>query len=837
MHFSILTRRALSPALLLIILIAQACTVSPRGLSLDGTPLTGDTGRSAQLVAQTNFTASLPEPLQPGETLSLTVMDEVTGLLVNSISYPMQRNDDLTYQAVLPLPIHAAVKYRYTRQSSGVVHEDTARGTAIRYRLYIVNGPGNVWDTIADWADRAYARPTGTLQGRVRNADTGSPIPNLLVTAGGATYITDSEGRFELSGLAAATHNFVVYSMDGAYRPFQQGATVAADQTTTVDLAVEPSTLVNVTFEVAMPDDTVAGVPVRIAGNLLQFGNTFADLQGGMSTSADRMPVMNLTAEGRYTLSIALPAGTHLQYKYTLGDGFWNAEHTDDGAFMVREFVVPTEDAVVSDAVAGWAAGDGSPITFEVVVPQVTPPGDIIHIQFNPYGWTEPIPMWPLGNNQWAYKLFGPLNTVGTFGYRYCRNGQCGSADDASTAGESASGRLVSATLLPQNITDSVGTWLWYENPEPTTLVGSVIAARPEGFVTGVEFQSAFRPNWTAFEPQALANIRALGANQLVITPTWTIATASPLTFVAVPGQDPLWSDTARTIGLARSLGLNVALFPQPRFASSWESSLEDPASAFWSRAPRTTEWWNGWFDHYLAFAVNFGDLAAQTGADTLVLGGEWVTPALPGGLLPDGSPSNIPPAVETRWSSVMATVRRHFNGRILWALPFTEASLQAPLPVLKEADGIYLLWDAGLSESPAASTAAYAEEAGRLLDNEVSPLPSVLGKPLYLAIGYASAAGSASGCIAEADVGCLPWEALSRPNPDVPSVGLDLQAQADLYEGMLSALNARPWISGVISRGYYPPAALQDKSASVHGKPAADILWYWLPRLAGIVQ
>jgi hypothetical protein len=34
--------------------------------------------------------------------------------------------------------------------------------------------------------------------------------------------------------------------------------------------------------------------------------------------------------------------------------------------------------------------------------------------------------------------------------------------------------------------------------------------------------------------------------------------------------------------------------------------------------------------------------------------------------------------------------------------------------------------------------------------------------------------------------------------------------------------------------RGYY---ALQDKSASVHGKPAADILWYWFPRLLGVVK
>ena len=65
------------------------------------------------------------------------------------------------------------------------------------------------------------------------------------------------------------------------------------------------------------------------------------------------------------------------------------------------------------------------------------------------------------------------------------------------------------------------------------------------------------------------------------------------------------------------------------------------------------------------------------------------------------------------------------------------------------------------------------------------------------------------------------------------PGTMADLQ----LDYGRLSAINARTWIIGVVSRGFYPPAALQDKSTSVHGKPAADILWYWYPRLLGIVK
>jgi hypothetical protein len=67
--------------------------------------------------------------------------------------------------------------------------------------------------------------------------------------------------------------------------------------------------------------------------------------------------------------------------------------------------------------------------------------------------------------------------------------------------------------------------------------------------------------------------------------------------------------------------------------------------------------------------------------------------------------------------------------------------------------------------------------------------------------------------------------------------VTLNLQLQADIYEAMLTAINDRQWVGGFVSRGYYPPTILQDKSASVHGKRAADILWYWYPRLLGTIK
>ena len=164
---------------------------------------------------------------------------------------------------------------------------------------------------IGSWSDKNTTRPLGGIQGRVLNTDTGVPIPNILVTAGGIQSITDSAGRFDLQGLPVGTHNLVAYAMDGAYQPFQQGAVVAANLNTAVEIHVKAAPLVKITFNVAAPDDTVQGAPIRIAGNLLELGNTFADLDGGLSTTADRMPIMSLQSDGHYSVTISLPVGAY----------------------------------------------------------------------------------------------------------------------------------------------------------------------------------------------------------------------------------------------------------------------------------------------------------------------------------------------------------------------------------------------------------------------------------------------------------------------------------------------------------------------------------------------
>jgi hypothetical protein len=346
--------------------------------------------------------------------------------------------------------------------------------------------------------------------------------------------------------------------------------------------------------------------------------------------------------------------------------------------------------------------------------------------------------------------------------------------------------------------------------------------------VAGVEFQSSYRPNWSYYIPLAIQNAQALGVNWLFFAPSWTYTQPSPLEFGLAPEHDPFWLDSAVMISQARAANLNVGIFPVPQFATT--------ASDFWNRAPGDVVWWQNWFDHYRAFLIHHADLAAQTGAQALVLGGDWLQPALPGGAMADGSASTVPGDAEARWQAIFSEVRRHFAGKVWWALPYAREGVQLTPAFLSGTDGVYVLWDAPLATQSGATKDDMIERASELLDNEVQPLAALLGKPIMLALAYPSATGVESGCFDDGNGGCLAWTELSQPrNPN--SVVVDLRGQADVYEAMLNAINSRPYVAGVISRGYYPPTMLQDKSASVRGKPAADLLWYWFPRLTGVVN
>jgi hypothetical protein len=788
------------------------------------------TGTSPQpnptALAQVKFTVRLPAPIPAGDELYLTVLDEVTGLPFNPQLYKMTPLDAQTYSVDMGFPLGSIVKYRYLRKGPGLAQEATTWGELVRYRLYHAGAPGEVQDFLAAWNDQPYTgTETGRIRGVITNAQNGQPIPNIMVSIAGVSTLSDSLGQYVLDGIQPGTHLLMAYALDGAFKPFQQGATAQGGAATPAPLALQAAPTVQVTFNLKVPTDTAGGAPIRLAGNLLQLGNTYADLGGGSSTVASRMPALTPVqgSATSFSFTLRLPVGADIRYKYTLGDGIWNAEHDLNGKFVLRQLIVPDSDTVISDTVTTWQAGPSAPIIFNVTVPANTPVGDTISIQFSPFGWTEPIPMWPLGNNRWTYRLSSPLYMLGSFGYRYCRNDQCTAAGDLQTAAANQS-RRVSTSLTTENRQDTVRAWSWLPESDPATVTALPIRPRTAGFWTGVEFSSEYHPSWQAYYPATFTGLQSINTSIVVLTPTWTARTNNQsLNFAPIPGRNPLWADNAQITQLARATNLNVALYPMP--------ALRPTASEFWLTAPRNSSWWEDWFSRYRAFALYHADLATQAGARVLILGGESIAPSLPGGLLANGQPSDVPADAESRWRNLIVEVRARFNGQLLWAHPYRTTLGTAPA-FIDQFDGIYLLWSAPLAAN-GQNLDAYLAEANRRMDEEVFPFVSAVRKPVVIAVDYPSARGAAQGCI-QAGGSCLDSTLLNPTNPDIPAVPIDLKGQADLYQAMLIAVEQHSWVSGFIARGYYPPVSLTDKSSSVRGKPAADLLWYWYPRFLG---
>ncbi|MCS7010466.1 MAG: carboxypeptidase regulatory-like domain-containing protein, partial [Anaerolineales bacterium] len=454
--------------------------------------------------ASVTFNVTLPAPILPDETLYLSIVDEVTGLGLNPKNYPMQALDATHYTLTLPFPLGSVVTYRYLRQAVLPIFEDDAYDQPVRYRMYYVQAPGIVQDVVTSWSDMRFTGATGRVSGKVVSAVDGKPIPGILIAVGGQQTLTDSTGYFLIDGLLPGIHNLVAFAPDGAYQTFQQGAMVAEGKNTPAEFSLQPSQFVSVTFLVHAPPDTVQNAPIRLAGNLITLGNTFANLHAGFSTMASRMPTLTPVGGGRYSLTLSLPAGIDIRYKYTLGDGYWNAEHAPDGSFVLRQLILPAGQSTfaVQEYISTWQDGPSSPILFEVETPPETPVSDMISIQFNPYGWAEPIPMWPLGNGKWMYRLYSPFRSLSTFQYRYCRNDQCGIADDIETAPPHY-GRTVTPSLTPQNLKTIISAWKWLQPNQPNAVVGLPVTPRASDFWAGVEFLPASDPSWQPWMPQA----------------------------------------------------------------------------------------------------------------------------------------------------------------------------------------------------------------------------------------------------------------------------------------------------------------------------------------------
>ncbi len=766
-------------------------------------------------------------PNTPAEaTVVLVLLDEVTGLDAVPQRYPLQPQEPGLFTLALVTETPQRLTYRYEMHLEGQTYREvTPTGEPVRYRSALALPEGVLTDQVARWEGWDYAlTPPGRLQGRLVDAATGAAITDMFVFAGGQRALTDARGEFLLEGLPPGLHTVLLWHPDGRYRPFQQQAQVASEATTPVDVALEASQEVPVKFILTPPDDTIPGSPVRLIGDLYRLGNTYADLPGGQSVLAGRAPQLQPRDDGRYEVLLRLPLQVPVRYKYTLGDGLTNAERTDQGLHGRHLWL--QAPAVLEERVVTWRWPGVAPVWLEVETPAL-PAGERVSVQFRPVAetqWHSALPMWPLANGRWGFLFYGPMHPVQATAYRYCRNEQCEVAAEGGALGQT--GRLLRSSALPQSRHERVDAWQWYRPPtRAPEVIAPDIPARAAAFVTGVAWVPDYAPHWQPHLPAALDAARAMHARAVVLQPRWTATARQPYpVFGLVVGEDPLTLDVLDWMAWSRAREMQPWLYPRLRLAP-------DPTAWWQGAGVDTFAWWQAWFERYRRWVLHFAQVAQQGQAAALVLGGPEVAPALPGGQLADGRPAQMLGDADARWRALLAEVRTVYSGPLWWAVD-GQAEPAAP-PFADLLDGLYVRWEPPRLEAEAPTLEDLAQAQAAALD-AWQPVAQESGLPVVLAVAFPSARGAVRGCPAAGGGACLRASALRPGSVQASAVPVDLDAQMALYQALLPALETRPWVQGVLAADFYPPVALQDPSASVYGKPAYAVLWYWFGRWTG---
>jgi hypothetical protein len=804
---------------LLLLLLLSSCAEQPPPI-----PSNAEVSTSAT-TPLTDVTLLVAPPLgtTPDTEISVRLIDSIAGLDIQTVEVPMEPARDGRYQAKLTVPVGSTLTYRYVRQAPSKAVEVTSTFEPVDFRILYIPGPSTIEETIAGWSDAPYSGKTGRIIGTIVNLENNLGQRELLVSAGGITTFTEADGAFRIDGLPEGLHQLTVFSADGAFLPNSQGALVAAGATTPAELRVRPANSIFVTFQLTVPEGLSQDAVVRLAGNISTLGNRFSALTGGMRVSIAHMPVLVRVDPQHYLAVLSLFAGTDLHYKYTLGDGLWNAERTAEGALFTRQIILPDEDIVLRDHVDAWGDLATPPIRFTVTVPENTPAEDQISLQLNPYQWFEPLPMWPLSTDTWYYDLYGPLEKGTEIQYRYCRNLQCGIADDADTAGLEASGRLLSYQGQALILDDEVTKWMWLgEQPPEATITAEAVTPRP-GVLTGVAIAPSYHPSWRSGLIEGISHIQSLRAQSITLPLEWQWQQQNPIPLLSLDlAYNPLL-DELRTVHLAaRGAGMETILM-----ATLSAEGMDH--TSWWGTATRDLEWWQLWFEEYRQFALTAAETAADLGVDVLILGGKWTSPALPGGLLPNGEPSAVPENAEARWRALIGDIRARYAGRLAFELVLNSEVPDMPA-FLDSVDVIVFHWQVPLLSEASGDVYQIAQLLIPTLDL-LDSRTERFNRPLWISIEYASVQGGLAACPPAPDGTCRAIEEFQSGQVVDTDLSVSLEEQSIALNAVLLATHDRPSIQGYFIRGFNPAVILWDKSSSIYGKPAEDVLRYWYPR------
>jgi hypothetical protein len=297
-------------------------------------------------------------------------------------------------------------------------------------------------------------------------------------------------------------------------------------------------------------------------------------------------------------------------------------------------------------------------------------------------------------------------------------------------------------------------------------------------------------------EPDLLPHLRHLGVTHLTLVSFgWQEAADDPR--VRIDTSDGWYSESHRGIrALARqadSLGMGIILKPHI-WIGGYDEQQDRSDIGFDSE-----DAWTRWETSYGRFLLIYARLAAEIGADALVLGTELSRPA-----------TTRPQFFRT----LADTVRRVYDGNLTYAANWHDEYEEITFWDALDYVGVQAYFPLVDTPNPSLDT---LQDRWRQHRADLSALHQQTGKPLFFTeIGYRSAESAAE----------APWRWPERDGGGVPP---DSALQARCYRAFLSTMQNTPWFTGAVIWKWHPRASQQDPTAfTPQDKPAERVLYRW---------
>lgn len=735
------------------------------------------------------FTVDAPSVAFDGFELALDILDDLSGYQDNIRRYPMQNVSENRYEVSVLLDEGFDIRYRYTMIQPEEAHETDALGNYVAFRLAIAEKDLTINDKIQNWMREPSDQASGTLTGVLRDAKSQAGIPDVLISIAGMQTFTDMTGTFRIENLPEGTYNLVAYAVNGAYPSLQQKAVIATNSTTKVDLSLEPLNKVSVQFQVKPSAETI-GVPIRLAGNLLGSGAYFGKDYTQSGSYASLMPLLDQVEAESYEINLDLYAGSAFRYRYTLGNGYINAERSGEGLLVTRSFIVPKSSTTVKDEITGWRANAQTPITINVDAPVNMPQNELVSVQVKRNQWDQAIPMWHVADNKWMFLLYGNGQDVGSE-LRFCRNNECALASDETTLNQPLQVNFFETVDIDYQITK----WHNWEDGGVSTL--PKVESGFQVNTTGIELIKEYNAGDLPYMINHLKAIRENGVNWLILQPVWDVLLSNDSP-ILVPSSEHfiLYQELGELAEAAKAKGMKVSVYPKLNFPAH--------AEEWWNLASRSEQWWQRWYQEYAHFLNNFAVFSETFKLDHFIISENDLKFTYPNGLQDQGAQLGTPEHATETWQSMLDQVKGAYFGEVLWA------SLVHDLPdfgFLDRVNGYYVLFNYSDESHD-------AQSLSQTLNQVLLPFYQRNQKKIYIGINIPALS-------AEAMEYTDHMEPISSTSKNGDGSFVDLNLQADLYKVFTCNLKSLDWISGVSTRGFNLGIALTDMSSSIFGKPA----------------